>query len=191
MKIIKDSWLPVVRKDGVKDKIAVHQLLDNYKINPVMELEAPRPDFKNALYQLLIGIVQVSAMPDKERNWKKLFIEPYTPKDFSKRVLKYEKCFEIDSEGPAFMQDFKPEDAKPMSLAKLFLDSPSDNALKLNTDHFVKRNTINSIGPYWGAIALFTLQTFTAGIGSGHRVGLRGGGLFNTIIRFDFNLTLL
>ena len=190
MNLIKDPWLPVVRKDGVKEKIAVHQLLDNYKVNPVMELEAPRPDFKNALYQLLIGIVQVAAMPERERNWKILFSEPYNSEDFSKRVLKYEDCFEIDSEGPAFMQDFKPEDAKPMSLAKLFLDSPSDNALKLNTDHFVKRNTINSIGPYWGAIALYTLQTFTAGIGSGHRVGLRGGGPLSTIIRFDSNHTL-
>ena len=190
MNLIKDLWLPIVKKNGDREKIAIYQLLVDYRTNPIMDLEAPRPDFRNALYQLLIGIVQVSAMPDRERNWKKLFIEPYNSEDFSKRVLKYEDCFEIDSDGPAFMQDFKLENANPMSLAKLFLDSPSDNALKLNTDHFVKRNTIDFVGPYWGAIALYALQTFTAGIGAGFRVALRGGGPLTTMIHFDNNHTL-
>lgn len=182
LNLLKDSWLPVVRKDGAKEKVAIHQLLDSYAENPIMEFESPRPDFRNALYQLLIGIVQVAAMPPNERKWKRLFSEPYSSEEFSERVLKYEKCFEINSDGPAFMQDYKLDSAKPMSLAKLFLDSPSDNALKLNTDHFVKRDIISAIDPYWGALALYTLQTFTAGIGSGYRVGLRGGGPLSTII---------
>ena len=190
MNLLKDPWLPIIRKNGAKEKIAIYQLLDSYKENPIMELEAPRPDFKNALYQLLIGIVQVAAMPEDEEEWGELFEEPYSTEEFSKQVLKYKECFEIDSEGPAFMQDFELESAKPMSLAKLFLDSPSDNALKLNTDHFVKRNTINAIDPYWGTVALYTLQTFTAGIGAGYRVGLRGGGPLTTIICFDSNRAL-
>ena len=41
MNLIKDIWLPVVRKDGRKEKIAIHDLLKDYKGNPVMELEAP------------------------------------------------------------------------------------------------------------------------------------------------------
>ena len=190
MNLLKDPWLPIIRKNGAKEKIAIHQLLDNYKENPVMELEAPRLDFRNALYQLLIGIVQVASMPEDEEEWGVFFEEPYSSEEFSKRVLKYEECFEIDSEGPAFMQDFELEESKPMSLAKLFLDSPSDNALNLNADHFVKRDIINAIDPYWGAVALYALQTFTAGIGSGHRVGLRGGGPLTTVIKFDNTHTL-
>ena len=154
MNLIKDAWLPIVRKNGFKEKIAIHQLLNDYNSNPVIDLEAPRPDFRNALYQLLIGIVQVAAMPESEEDWSDLFEAPYKSDDFSNRILKYEDCFEIDSDGPAFMQDYKLDNPKDMSLSKLFLDSPSDNSLKLNTDHFVKRDTIKAIDPT-GRLLLF------------------------------------
>ena len=182
MNLIKDPWLPIVREDGVQEKIAIHQLLDNYKINPVMELEAPRPDFKNALYQLLIGIVQVSAMPAKERNWKKLFNEPYSSKEFSERVLEFENCFEIDSEGSAFMQDFDLKEAEEKPISTLFIEAPGANTIKNNQAHFIKSNMVESINAYWASIALYTLQTFAPSGGAGHRVGLRGGGPLTTML---------
>ena len=182
MNLIKDSWLPVVRKDGVKDKIAIHRLLDNYSENPVMELEAPRPDFKNALYQLLIGIVQVTAMPERERNWKKLFSEPYDSEDFSKRVLEYEDRFEIDSEGSAFMQDFDLSEGDEKPISALLIEAPGANTIKNNQAHFIKGGMVESIDAYWASIALYTLQTFAPAGGAGHRVGLRGGGPLTTIL---------
>jgi CRISPR system Cascade subunit CasA len=63
MNLIKDPWLPIARQNGTREKISIRQQLDEYHKNPVTELEAPRPDFRNALYQLLIGIVQVAAAP--------------------------------------------------------------------------------------------------------------------------------
>lgn len=182
MNLIKDSWLPVVRKNGVREKIAIHQLLDNYTINPVMDLEAPRPDFRNALYQLLIGIVQVSAMPEKERNWKKLFSEPYSSEDFSKRVLKYEECFEIDSEGPAFMQDFDmPEGYKKETLKNLFINLPANELYTPSNESFKKEEPF-CLDVHWAAIALYTLQTFAPGGGRGHKAGIRGGGPLTTLV---------
>ncbi len=190
MNLIEDIWLPIVRKDGKREKIAICQLLDDYSFNPVMKLEAPRPDLRNALYQLLIGIVQVVATPEDEEEWMDLYKDPYDSKSFLELILTYKECFEIDTNGPAFMQDYRLENPNPMSLAKLFLDSPSDNALKLNKDHFIKRDTIRAIDPYWAAVALYALQTFTAGMGAGHRVGLRGGGPLTTIICLDPSCTL-
>lgn len=182
MNLIKDPWLPIVREDGVKEKIAIHQLLDNYKTNPVMELESPRPDFKNALYQLLIGIVQVSAMPKNERNWKRLFNEPYNFKEFSERVLRYENCFEIDSDGPAFMQDFDMKEGEEKPISTLFIEAPGANTIKNNQAHFIKGDMIKNIDAYWASIALYTLQTFAPSGGAGHRVGLRGGGPLTTML---------
>ncbi|MDA3939070.1 MAG: type I-E CRISPR-associated protein Cse1/CasA [Spirochaetia bacterium] len=182
MNLIKDPWLPIVRKNGTKEKIAIHKLLDNYSDNPAMELEAPRPDFKNALYQLLIGIVQVSAIPEKERNWKKLFIEPYDSEDFSERVLKYKDCFEIDSNGPAFMQDFNLKEAEEKPISTLLIEAPGANTRKNNQAHFIKGGMVESVDAYWASIALYTLQTFAPSGGAGHRVGLRGGGPLTTII---------
>lgn len=190
MNLIKDKWLPIVRKDGVKEKIAIHQLLDDYNENPVLELEAPRPDFKNALYQLLIGIVQVSAMPSKESVWKKYFNIPYASDEFSELVLKYEDCFEIDSDGPAFMQDLQLREAEEKPISTLLIEAPGANTIKNNQAHFIKKGKVEQIDAYWAAVALYTLQTFAPAGGSGHRVGLRGGGPLTSILLPQVNSTL-
>jgi len=183
LNLLKDPWLPIIRKDGDKEKIAIHQLLNSYAENPIMELESPRPDFRNALYQLLIGIVQVAAMPENERKWKRLFSEPYSSKEFSERVLKYEKCFEIDSDGPAFMQDFDNlSDQSEKPIYWLIMGSPGENTIKLNKAHFVKDIQGFQLDPYWAAIALFELQTVGPPDGGGHREGLSGSGALTTII---------
>jgi len=185
MNLIKDPWLPIVRRDSSKEKIAIHDILRDYKENPVMELEAPRPDFKNALYQLLIGIVQVAAMPERERAWKKLFSEPYNSEDFLERVLKYEDCFEIDSDGPAFMQDFDLPEDKNRKLKPIYwmtMGSPGKNTIDGNKAHFIKDIPNYQLDGYWAAIALFQLQTVGPPDGGGHREGLSGSGALYTII---------
>lgn len=105
MNLLYDQWLPIIRKDGSKSKIAIYQLLDDYRTNPVLELEAPRPDLKNALYQLLIGITQVAAMPEDEEEWAELFCSPHSPETYQEKILKFRDCFEIDSKGPAAYSD--------------------------------------------------------------------------------------
>jgi CRISPR system Cascade subunit CasA len=178
MNLIKDIWLPVIRNDGMREKIAIWQILDSYKENPVIDIEAPRPDFRNALYQLLIGIVQVAAMPDDEEDWGELWTKPYSADEFKKKILAYEDCFEIDSDGPAFMQDYSLEEYKKDDLTNIFINLPSNK-------HFNKI-TPNEIDGYWAAIALYTLQTFASGGGRGQMTGIRGGGPLTTILMFEY-----
>jgi CRISPR system Cascade subunit CasA len=182
MNLIKDPWLPIIRKNGIREKIAIHQLIDSYPNNPVMELEAPRPDFRNALYQLLIGIVQVAALPKDEEAWGDLFKTPYDSKNLLERVLQYEKCFEIDSDGPAFMQDLELSDGDEKPITALLIEAPGSNTIINNQDHFIKRAIVEQVDAYWAAIALYTLQTFAPAGGAGNRVGLRGGGPLTTIL---------
>lgn len=185
MNLLTDKWLPIVRRDGNREKIAIHELLDQYNTNPVMELEAPRPDFKNALYQLLIGIVQVAAMPEDEEDWADLFEEPYNSSEFSEMVLKYEECFDIDSEGPAFMQDLRlPEDPK-RKLKPIYwmtMGSPGKNTIDENKAHFIKDSNNFVLDVYWAAVALFQLQTVGPPDGGGHREGLCGSGPLVTLL---------
>lgn len=182
MNLLRDQWFPVIRKNGTEEKIAVCQLLDRYHDNPVMAFKTPRPDLRNALYQLLIGIVHVSAMPEDEEDWEDFFKNPYSAEEFSERLLTYADCFEINSEGPAFMQDYDLKDAKENPIFALFIGAPGENTIKENRDHFIKRRTIEKIDPYWAAISLYTLQTFAPSGGSGHRTSLRGGGPLTTIL---------
>jgi CRISPR system Cascade subunit CasA len=190
MNLVKDCWLPVVRRNGAREEIAIHQLLNQYDENPVMDIEAPRPDFRNALYQLLIGIIQVAAMPNSEEEWGELFYKPYEADDFSGRLLKLQHCFEIDSDGPAFMQDYDLIDGEKKSVSSLLIEAPGNKTIKDNHDHFIKRDNVISMDSYWAAIALYTLQTFAPAGGVGHRVGLRGGGPLTTMVILKRKTTL-
>ena len=129
MNLLTDSWMPVIRRDGTREKIAIWQLLDDYQTNPIIDLQAPRPDFRNALYQLLIGIIQVAAAPEDEEDWAELWDEPYSPDEFKQKILKYQDCFEIDSEGPAFMQDYDStllQQKDAVSIFRLVMGSPGN-----------------------------------------------------------------
>jgi CRISPR system Cascade subunit CasA len=66
MNLITDPWIPVIRRNG-PDKIKPWQIAETD--NPVMELNAPRPDFQGALYQFLIGLVQTCFAPEDEDEW--------------------------------------------------------------------------------------------------------------------------
>jgi CRISPR system Cascade subunit CasA len=190
MNLLTDKWLPIIRKDGKREEIAIKDIVADYNSNPVLDLEAPRPDFRNAMYQLFIGIFQVSAAPEGGREWKKLWDTPYTPAQLEEKFQQYEKCFVLDNpEGPAFMQDYDWKElsgAKSEGISGLLIDAPGTNTIKENKDHFVKRGIVESMSPYWAGIALYTLQAFAPAGGQGHRVGLRGGGpLTNMVIPRD------
>ncbi len=182
MNLVRDVWVPIVRKDGVEEKIAIHQLLKEYKTNPVMEVLMPRPDFKSAFYQLLIGIVQVAFLPECEEDWIDRFEDSFSFSEFSEKVLEYEDCFAIDSKGCAFMQDFEQLEGEEKAVSTLLIEAPGENTIKNNKAHFIKSELVNQMDGYWAALALYTLQTFAPSGGSGHRVGLRGGGPLTTII---------
>jgi CRISPR system Cascade subunit CasA len=185
MNLLKDKWLPVIRrnsKPGEFENIAIWQLIDGYCNNPVTEIIAPRPDFRNAIYQLLIGVVQVSALPEDNEHWRDLYYSPWNAEEFKTKILSLESCFEIDSDGPAFMQDFDYKDGfKEETPGNLFINLPAN-------EHFIPANgkavkgEPKQINPYWAAVALYTLQTFAPSGGRGHRVGLRGGGPLTTLL---------
>jgi len=182
MNLLTDQWLPVRRRDGTQEKIAPYEVTTGFDVNPIVDVWAPRPDFRSALYQLLIGMMQVAAMPEDEESWLEFWDEPPKTEWLQESLLSYRECFEIDSSGPAFMQDYSSLDVEPQSLYNLFINLPANG-------HFQK-NAFARISPYWAAIALFTLQTFAPSGGVGHRVGLRGGGPLTTIVMPEKNRTL-
>jgi len=175
MNLLRDEWLPVIKQDGSRDTISIKQITQAYEENPIVELDAPRPDFRNGLYQLLIGIFQVAVAPEDEDEWDFLFYEPYNEESIEHKLIQYEDSFEIDSDGPSFMQDYDLlEDQEVENLRNLFVDLPSN-------EHFNKRIP-QEIDAHWGAVLLYSLQTFGPAGGRGQRTGIRGGGPVTTIV---------
>lgn len=182
MNLLTDVWLDV--KTCVQDqkKISVSEIGNA----TFVDLYAPRADFKGALYQLLSGLLQTTFAPADRKEWVKYWQQPPTAAELSAAFAEFEAAFNLDTVNgkPAFMQDWNllPEDGIENKIASLLIEAPGDNTLKNNQDHFIKRGTVESISPYWAAIALFTLQINAPSGGQGHRVSLRGGGPLTTLV---------
>lgn len=74
--------------------------------NPIVALDAPRPDFNGALAQFLIGLLQTVCAPADEDLWEDWLWSPPTPEMLAQRFAPLAPCFQLDGDGPRFMQDF-------------------------------------------------------------------------------------
>jgi len=183
--LIDERWIPVRRRDGSPDKIAPHEVTKGFADNPVVALDAPRPDFNGALIQFLIGLVQTMAAPDDEDDWEELLASPPLPESLYERFMPVHDAFNLGGNSPRFMQDFEAISAENSSIEGLLIESPGTHTKDLNIDHFIKRNTVLRMCPCCCATALFGFQTNSPAGGPGYMVSLRGGGPLSTLVLGD------
>lgn len=181
MNLLKDNWIPIVRVNGERSKVAPWQIAQLE--NPAMDIQAPRPDFTGALYQFLIGLLQTAFAPNDQDEWLRLWECPPSTKDLRTILESLSPAFElINANGPAFLQDYALAEGELKPLAALLIEFPGAKTIKDNLDHFIKRDTATLFCESCLATALFTLQTNAPLGGVGHRVGLRGGGPLTTLL---------
>ncbi len=180
MNLIEELWLPVQRTDGSIDWIKPCQITEP----DIVAFAANRPDFNGALAQLMIGLLQTTTLIDDEGDWDDLLVSPPDAGVLSKWFAPVSAAFELDGNGPRFMQDFDLDanEGAEMTVDALLIDAAGASAIDKNTDHFIKRNTTNAMCPHCLATALFTLQTNAPAGGAGHRTSLRGGGPLTTLM---------
>ena len=181
MNLLLDPWIPIRRTDGSQSHISPWQITEVN--NPIVEIDAPRADFQGALYQFLIGLLQTVIAPSEDEEWQEHWEVPPSPELLKEKFNQISEVFELEnSNGPAFLQDLRLKEGERKPLAALLIESPGSNTLKENKDFFVKRGAIEHVCESCTISALFTLQTNAPSGGSGHRVGLRGGGPLTTLI---------
>jgi len=184
--LITAAWLPV--RYRAQDSVHTAALISPLQITelrnnqPVVSLNFSRPDLNGAIMQFLIGLLQSTTTVQRNGEWAKRLDTPPTSADLQQWFAPIQHAFELTGDGPRFMQDagLKGEPGKPISA--LFLDAPGEQSLKNNTDHFIKRGSINQLDLASAAAALFCLQTNAPAGGAGYRTGLRGGGPLTTLI---------
>lgn len=184
MNLMNDPWIPVRCADGQMRRIRPHEL--TMTDNPVVALDAPRPDFNGALAQFLIGLLQTVCAPVDEERWEDWLWSPPTPETLAQHFAPLAHCFQLDGDGPRFMQDLDKDMAgnkKPIEA--LLIEAPGDKTLKENADHFIKSGMVKAVCPACTAMTLFTLQTNAPSGGQGNRTSLRGGGPLTTLVVFD------
>lgn len=184
MNLLTDPWLPVVRRSGRREVIRPAQITDGIDDDPIVAPATPRPDFDGAALQFLIGLLQTAFAPRDERAWGAHYDRPPSPDALQAAFATHAAAFELEGDGPRFMQDLTldPASTGPTEVRQLLIDAPGENTLKNNADLFVRGDAVRQMGRAAAALALFTLQTNAPGGGAGHRTGLRGGGPLTTIV---------
>lgn len=187
--LIHERWIPVRGEGGRIERIAPWELTSKLW----MDFAAPRPDFKGALAQFCIGLLQTACAPSDEAHWRQWFEKPPKPEElkgyFTTEIFdgfRLDKAFNLDGDGPRFMQDLEPFRAnKSHKISRLLVDAPGDSTEQKNRDHFIKRDTVKEICYACASSALFTLQINASEGGRGHLTGMRGGGPLTTVIKDD------
>ncbi|MES9993563.1 MAG: type I-E CRISPR-associated protein Cse1/CasA [Candidatus Thiodiazotropha sp.] len=185
--LILDYWLPVRRASGAKEMITPWQITDRHEQDPIVALNTPRADFNGSLMQFLIGLLQTAVPPEKAYNedWLDWLDKAPKPELLKEKFLTLQHAFNLDDDGPRFLQDFDELKGDTKPIDALLIEAPGANALRNNTDHFIKRDGVQGLCPACVASALFTLQTNAPSGGAGHRTSLRGGGPLTTLAMID------
>lgn len=186
MNLLLDKWIPVTKRESSTiEFIAPHDLTLESKQGVVTELAYAKPELNGSVMQFLIGWLQtVVPKNEDEDDWEDLFINPPSCEQLKSWSAEWVPAFELDGDGPRFMQDASRDVSEGTSfgIGALLMDSPGGNALKLNTDHFIKRDLVSNLSFAMAAAALYNLQLNAPSGGQGHRTSMRGGGPLTTLV---------
>jgi CRISPR system Cascade subunit CasA len=180
MNLLQDPWMPVRDAQGQREWIAPDRLSEPQW----RAFDADRPDFNGALAQFAIALLQTTAAVPDSIVWRRLFRQPPDAATLRGWFDPVRHAFELDGDGPRFMQETSAEivAADELEIAELLIDSPGQSGVKKNRDHFVKRGRVSQLCPACAATALITLQLNSPEGGRGHLTGLRGGGPLTTLV---------
>ncbi len=183
--LVEEGWIPVLTRSGCGKRIAPYEITKDFNGDNIASLDAPRPDFNGALIQFLIGLVQTCLPPKSDEpdlEWEDRLQDPPSPEELHQAFSKYSHAFNLDGDGPRFMQDLELRTGEARSINALTIEAPGGKTLDDNKDHFIKRGGLTGMCRACVATALFTLQTNAPSGGSGHRTSLRGGGPLTTLV---------
>lgn len=179
MNLLDTPWLPVRRRSGERAWATPLEALSD---PDVVALDADRGDFNVAGHTFLVGLLQTVSPVDSATAWKRLFAQPPGIDTLREWCAPIRSVFEADGEGPRFMQDLPFAAAETASIAGLLIDSPGENGIKNNADHFIKRGRVRQLCPCCAVMSVLTLQINAPAGGAGNRTGLRGGGPLTTLV---------
>lgn len=187
--LIHDEWIPVKRADGARQIIAPWQLTEDIELNPIVSLDAPRPDFNGAMIQFLIGLVQTTMTPVNDREWKNTLKKSPQPQNLKDAFEKVSYAFNLEGDGPRFMQDFDlimnaSDDYEKLPIERIMPGMAGENTIAQNRDHFIKKDTVTKICLPCSTMALLSVENYV-NFGRGHRIPLRGANALTTIILSD------
>jgi CRISPR system Cascade subunit CasA len=181
--LLEASWLPVRRASGVRERIGPADIaaagIDD---DPIVAFDWPRADLDAGAREFLIGLLSTTCWRQIVDDWEDWWHGPPDAATLDAYFTPFRDAFLLDGPGPRFLQDQAELDGERVAVGALLIDTPGANALRKNTDLFVKRGRIEVLSRAAAAIGLFTLNAYAPAGGAGIRTSLRGGGPLTTLL---------
>lgn len=177
--LLETPWLPVIRASGARQLIRPADLTDGIDTDPIVDLDWPRPDFRCATLEYLIGLLTVACPP---HDWGAWWDTPPATAALEAAFAPLTSAFAFDGDGPRAYQDFEELQAEPTRVEALLIEAPGAQTVRNNAALLVKSGRVEVLSRSAAAAALLTLQTMAPAGGAGHRTSLRGGGPLTTLV---------
>jgi CRISPR system Cascade subunit CasA len=183
LNLLDDPWLPVQRADGRAEPIRPAEITSDFETNPIVAINWPRPDFRVACIEFLIGLIGTACPPaDDEDAWIEGWEKPPLPEALSAAFAPIAHAFNLDGPGPRFLQDFDELPGEPDMPETLLIEAPGANTRRNNTALLVKPGRVMQLARSAAATALFALQCYAPSGGRGNLTSIRGGGPLTTLV---------
>lgn len=188
MNLLHDPWMPVRDAQGRREWITPDRLSEPQW----RAFDADRPDFNGALAQFAIGLLQTTTPVADSIGWRALFRAPPEAGTLREWFAPVADAFNLDGDGPRFMQDLglATNEGKSSAIAELLIEAPGEATLAGNRDFFAKRDSVTVMCSACAAAAALTLQINAPEGGRGHFTGMRGGGPLTTLVWRNGDATL-
>jgi CRISPR system Cascade subunit CasA len=184
MNLIGNEWLPVRRRDGHSEIIRPADITSDIEQNPVVAVDWPRPDFRVASIEFLIGLVATACppAPGDDEAWLEGWENPPSPDALSVAFTPLAQAFDLDGPGPRFLQDLEELSGDPDTPETLLIEAPGGITRRKNTALLIKPDRVTRLARPAAAMSLFTLQCYAPSGGRGNLTSLRGGGPLTILV---------
>jgi CRISPR system Cascade subunit CasA len=129
LNLLTDAWLPVIRRRAERCVIRPAQIAEAHNENPVVALDWPRPDFRIATMELLIGLLATAFPPEDEDTWLNWWREPPDTAALDAAFASFAHAFALDGNGPRFLQDLEDLDSGAEPIERLLIEAPGEAAI--------------------------------------------------------------
>lgn len=180
--LLVDPLAPFLMASGEVRWLAVSDIVadlpgGDYAVEPAW----PRVDLDTATYEFLIGLLSFALPPKSVREWAARYRNPPTPDELRAALAPLVPAFNVDGNGPLFMQEAGLEgEANPVEA--LFIDTPGANTQKKNSDLLTHRDRYRGLCLPAAGMALHALQAFAPPGGAGNLTSMRGGGPLSALV---------
>jgi CRISPR system Cascade subunit CasA len=184
--LLSDPFFPIVTRAGQRRMVSFAQLAQIDGDDAPADFAWPRSDLNIAAFEFAIGIATILYQPETEPEWREQWNNPPTPEDVAADVASWLPAFNLDGEGPRFLQDSEAFEAAltgdAMPIEALLIDTPGANGQKKNADLLTHRDRYAAFGLAGAAIVLHAMQQFAPSGGAGNRTSMRGGGPMTALV---------